>query len=222
MKRFVSLFLISILLVVSNSHELISGENKNSHLSTNAQKVKVLYEELQRFKNDPKFHEVGYGRCCKYYQWSERVTRLRDNTPQEETLELLGELGFLPFDLWMLGSNYIKTKGGSNSYISTMEATILAGFKPFPKIKKGRGLVITTDRACTKLSSFKGMYKALEAGDYGKADAFLSEADCPRIYEKTIVMGPLGKKITPYGTYYKVKLPHGEKVWMGSGQLEFK
>lgn len=181
------------------------------------QKVKVLYEELQRFKNDPKFHEVGYGRCCKYYQWSERVARLRDNTTGTE---ILIELGFVPYDLWFLGFEYHKTRGGSNSYISRMEATILAGFKPVPKIKKGRGLVITTDRACTKLSNFKEMYNALEAGDYAKA--VLPEADCPRIYEKTIVMGPLGEEITPLGTFYKVKLPHGEKVWMGSGQVEFK
>jgi hypothetical protein len=39
------------------------------------EKTKALYVELMQFKNDSKFHQVGFDRCCKYYKWLENYDR---------------------------------------------------------------------------------------------------------------------------------------------------
>ena len=34
--------------------------------ATKAQEATALYQQLMSFKNDRKFHEVGFGVCCEY------------------------------------------------------------------------------------------------------------------------------------------------------------
>lgn len=37
--------------------------------SAHTKQLLTLYEELRSFKDDPSFHEVGFGRCCRFHDW---------------------------------------------------------------------------------------------------------------------------------------------------------
>lgn len=45
--------------VCSFSYEAEAGAKKEISISTN---------ELMKFKDKAKFHQVGFGQCCKYYK----------------------------------------------------------------------------------------------------------------------------------------------------------
>lgn len=72
--------------------------------------LKELYNELMEFKDDPHFHQVGFGVCCKYNKWQLRMKALRNNT-NLTTLEKIAA-----GDLLMLGLEYMETKGRENDY----------------------------------------------------------------------------------------------------------
>ena len=76
------------------------------------EKTKALYVELMQFKNDSKFHQVGFDRCCKYYKWLEKVKNL-ENDPDSN---LLLQEGVVVGDLKMLGLEYAKKGGKETGY----------------------------------------------------------------------------------------------------------
>ena len=63
-------------------------------------------------ENDSKFHQVGFGRCCKYYKWLEKVKNL-ENDPDSN---LLLQEGVVVGDLKMLGLEYAKKGGEETDY----------------------------------------------------------------------------------------------------------
>ncbi len=77
-------------------------------------KLKKLYQDLQDFKDDAKFHKIGFGLfsiSTKYKRWELEIQSLRKN--KDSTFETKLIAG----DLLMLGLEYIKTKGKENNYI---------------------------------------------------------------------------------------------------------
>ena len=72
--------------------------------------LRKLYGELMVFKDDAKFHEVGFGTCCEYHKCQSRVKVLRDDP--RLTLSEKVAAG----DLLTLGLEYMKTKGKENNY----------------------------------------------------------------------------------------------------------
>ena len=77
----------------------------------------ALYKELHSFKDDPTFHEVGFGSCCRFHSWQTRVEELRSKAE----LETLADVGVLPGELLMLGMEYMRSKGRPTEYTKTME-----------------------------------------------------------------------------------------------------
>ncbi len=45
--------------------------------SPHTKQLLTLYEELHSFKDDPNFHEVGFGRCCGFRDWQTRSEALQ-------------------------------------------------------------------------------------------------------------------------------------------------
>jgi hypothetical protein len=74
--------------------------------------TKVLYVELMQFKNDSKFHQVGFDRCCKYFKWLQKVKELENNPDSK----LLLQEGVVVGDLKMLGLEYAKKSGKETNY----------------------------------------------------------------------------------------------------------
>ncbi|MCY3564499.1 MAG: hypothetical protein OXH26_11345 [bacterium] len=61
-----------------------------------------LYEQLQEFKDDPEFAEVGFAIDGPYNQWLTTIESLDDEAP-----EVLNELGFFAAEVMMLGLDYV-------------------------------------------------------------------------------------------------------------------
>ena len=80
--------------------------------------LKILYNQLINFKDDPEFHRVGFGFCCKYKKWQTKVETLRNGT----NLSLNEQVA--AGDLLMLGSEYKKTKGLENNYTQYAKKSI--------------------------------------------------------------------------------------------------
>ena len=85
-------------------------------LSPAAVELVQLYEELQTFKDDTEFLDMGFSRAGPYYAWMEAVEAQQDRTE----IELLDEVGFLPSEVMMLGMDYIS-EDPSESTLSAIE-----------------------------------------------------------------------------------------------------
>ena len=63
----------------------------------------ALYKELQAFKDDAEFKQVGFAVCCKYNKWLKRAEALSDKTGTK----FLGKYDFVPYDIVSLGMSYV-------------------------------------------------------------------------------------------------------------------
>ena len=93
-----------------------------SDLSPFARDAIRLYLELQEFKDDPKFHQVGFGLCCRFNAWQEEADALTDSAG----LETLVEIGMVPGELWSLGWEYLQNQGRSTVLTDYVEANLKA------------------------------------------------------------------------------------------------
>jgi hypothetical protein len=105
----------------------LSPIHARADLSNDIQEFKTLYEELKKFKDNPKFHKVGFGRCCRFYKWMVKVETLGSKT---KGIEMLMEFEFVPGDLLQLGMEYMKSRGRPTSYSKEMKAVIEKGLAP--------------------------------------------------------------------------------------------
>ena len=58
---------------------VFANTGADAEASSAVDKIRSLYAEFHAFKNEDEFRRVGYGRCCKYYQWMKKVEALRGN-----------------------------------------------------------------------------------------------------------------------------------------------
>ncbi len=217
MKNFLfHVFLVGVIIIFSPVYA-------SAAMSSDAQELKALYGELQEFKDNPKFHQVGFGTCCRFNNWMVKIKAIRS---KKTGIKILRELGFLPGDLLQLGMEYMKSRGRPTRYSQEMEATVVAGLASEPQLEEGQGVVVKADRACVSLDSFKKFITAMTARKYGEASTIISGSDCPRVYEKTVVTGPLASEHLPWedgssSTYHQVKMPDGTTLWMSASQVKF-
>ncbi|MCZ0935704.1 MAG: hypothetical protein OXJ54_11025 [Gemmatimonadetes bacterium] len=88
-----------------------------TEFSAHTTQLLTLYEELHSFKDDPNFHDVGFGTCCRFHDWQTRAEALQSSAG----LETLADVGVLPGDLLTLGMEYMRSKGRPTEYTNTME-----------------------------------------------------------------------------------------------------
>ena len=86
---------------------LLNGVRPSEATAAEVKKLQHLYAEFLTFKNDPDFHAVGYGPCCRYYAWMKKVEALRGG----HTGGFLTQFGIGPGDLIMLGREYYQGRG---------------------------------------------------------------------------------------------------------------
>jgi len=124
-----NIFLCSLLVLIIIVFSPIPAK---ATLSNDAQELKILYEELKKFKDSPKFHQVGFGICCRFNKWMVKVETLGS---KKTGIKIFMEVGFLPGDLLQLGIEYMKSRGRHTPYSREMELTIAAGLPSEPRIE---------------------------------------------------------------------------------------
>lgn len=98
-----------------------SGEP--AEFSAHTKQLLALHEELHSFKDDPHFHDVGFGTCCRFHEWQTQVEALQSSAG----LETLTDVDVLPGDLLTLGMEYMRSKGRPTEYTETMEPHYASG-----------------------------------------------------------------------------------------------
>ena len=106
---------------------ILADTGTDAKASSVIDEIRNLYAEFQTFKNEEEFHRVGYGRCCKYYQWMKKVDALRGNDPGE----FLRSFGILPGELISLGTEYYQGRGNQDA-AKMWEASVEAVLNPKP------------------------------------------------------------------------------------------
>lgn len=189
--------------------------------------LKVLYTELLAFKDDPEFHRVGFGLCCRFNAWKQRLERLGDGGGSR----LYQDLGFVPGDLLMLGSRYLGSRGVETSYTRSMSALIDAGLKPWPSLEVGQGVVRREERACVNIDIFRRYHAAMGARRHAEASQIIISTGCRVLYPKTVVNGPLdsldishsGRGVRDSGAvYHQVRTDGGAILWLENNQVIFR
>lgn len=103
--------------------EASMGSDEPTEFSAHTKELLALYEELHGFKDDPNFHDVGFGTCCSFHEWQTRVEALQSSAG----LETLADIDVLPGDLLTLGMEYMRSKGRPTEYTETMEPHYATG-----------------------------------------------------------------------------------------------
>ena len=156
--------------------------------SESTKQLLALYLELHSFKDDSEFHQVGFGVCCRFYDWQIQVEELQRKTK----LETFREIELVPGDLLILGSEYIQSKGRPTKYTQTMEPLFRSGLKALRILESDSPSSIkTVEEAVSTTSS-----KISTAGEGALAAATLADSF------KTFV----GKK-TPYHLWGRFGFP---------------
>jgi len=73
-----------------------------------SEQLKTLYDQLMGFKDNPKFHEVGFDSCCEFADWKEKLSGISESS-DASGLEKKASLS-----LGALAQEYLKTKGTEN------------------------------------------------------------------------------------------------------------
>ena len=108
--------------------ELSVDSDEPTEFSVHTKQLLALYEELHSFKDDPDFHEVGFGRCCRFHDWQTRVEALQSSAG----LETLADVDVLPGDLLTLGMEYLRSEGRPTEYTEIMEPHYASGLAELP------------------------------------------------------------------------------------------
>ncbi len=84
------------------------------------------YNELMSFKNNQRFHQLGFGRGGPYHQWLVNVDRIINNPINRE---LYDRYGFGVLDLKSLGLEYVSTQGRENDFTRTIKGRLSRFFR---------------------------------------------------------------------------------------------
>ncbi len=78
-------------------------------------------------RDDPEFLRCGYGAGCgPGADWDRRLQNLRDRMSGQVGMAFLGKYGFVPMDMWFVGTDYFDGRPGNEVLVA--------------RIKKGLGL----------------------------------------------------------------------------------
>lgn len=176
-----------------------------------------LLDELIDFKDESKFQECGFGACGSYSEWKRRVERLREQT----TTDFMNYTGVTVAKISQLALEYLQSGGEENAQTRSMRKELTKGLRKIPEISNGEGIIVGTDRACDSMERFNQFARAMNNENFD--EDILTEPHCPRIYQNTIVKGPLDEAQNINGTWFvKIKMPKNREVWISVSQVAFK
>lgn len=181
-----------------------------------------LYADLKGFKDEPEFHRVGFGRCCEYFRWKQKVDALSATNGRA----ILERAGFAPGDLVQLASAYAESRGRDNELTRRLKGRIENGLSP-SKPSGGSGVLRTAGRWCTDVDVFADFAKGMETGDMDLAGRPETDASC-REYAAGTKVGPVLAERqfhfsdgTPFLRFVQVRAPDGQLIWVSDRDVEF-
>ena len=137
----ISLFILVFIIANSDDHstkENLVQEKQFSITNENRELIKgatrELYLELLSFKDDKKFHEVGFGTCCKYNEWLQVVDKVKEKWSsinssvsvaermKDENINLSTSISYIR----IIGMRYAKHNGTNDKFCN----------EQIPKIKE--------------------------------------------------------------------------------------
>ena len=135
--------------------------------SKSTKQLLALYLELHSFKDDSEFHQVGFGICCRFYDWQIQVEELQRKTK----LETFREIELVPGDLLILGSEYIQSKGRPTKYTQTMEPLFRSGLKALRILESDSPSSVKTVEEAASATAIVGSSKIPTTGEEALATA---------------------------------------------------
>lgn len=187
-----------------------------------AEALQSLYADLKQFKDDPQFHQVGFGQCCEYFRWKQKVEALSATHGRA----ILKRAGFAPGDLVQLASAYAKSRGRETDLTRRLKAPIENGLSP-SKPSGGSGVLRTNGRWCTDVEVFADFVKGMETGAMDLASRPETDSSC-REYASGTKVGPVLAERqfrfsdgTPFLRFVQVQAPDGTKIWVSDREVEF-
>ena len=184
----------------------------DSDLAGQLEEFRNLYEEFETFKNSREFQEVGYGTCCSYNRWAERVNALH----AEAGIPFVQATDMTPHDLWALGQDYFTGSKDDPQAQERERAIRLALSGPPPQ---GHVKALRREIGCTTPEVFAERMTLLVASNYEGIDA-LTERECHTILRFEPVRGPLATHTTdpsPSGRreiFVKIETAEGKTLWL--------
>ena len=185
-----------------------------------------LYLELQEFKDDPEFHQVGFGLCCRFNVWKQEVDALTDRSG----LETVREIGIVPGELVSLGWEYFQNRGRSTFLTVFVEANIRAAsietmglvtLQPTPAVDAALGIQVIGEweneyegglQSRIKIITEFGVVKLEETFHDGSTlteSLVESESDVGRRFDAT----------AGSGEYFVIDLMGNLEIWGSNGLI---
>ncbi len=132
-------------LVVIRPEPPIPPEAFQKQMDAFRSRATQYFEELMAFKDDPQFHQVGYGQCCRYHQWAEEVEALGKEL-HEADMPNGSEYWYRLFMLkqsvgrfWQIGWEYVRSNGAETDLTNEFMPDVRAGlYGPWPERGDGR------------------------------------------------------------------------------------
>jgi hypothetical protein len=207
--------IITVSFILACNHMALAASEKEVF-----SKTKKLYIELMEFKGNKEFHNVGFGQCCKYYKWLQKVKAISNNDARK-----LLKYGFVPGDIEMLAREYKRSKGKETNYSKDMNRRLRTVFNldsASKNIPKGKMMVVKSeDIACKKMEYYKQFWKALKAGDYASSTKHIAPPRCIDLYIGTKVEGPLGSETLESNSSRYIKIKYeGKNYWISEAMVK--
>lgn len=98
---------------------------------------------LEGFREDPEFHQVGFGVCCRFHVWLEEAESLRDRAD----IDSLVEVGLVPGDVIQIALEYVRSTGQPTEYTESMMSTLESEARRTMGLEQPRS--IPTDSMCS-------------------------------------------------------------------------
>ena len=123
------------------------------------EEMRLLYNELQGFKDNAEFRHVIYGRCCEYYKWKIKVEALSGRATMQEFIE---GFGILPGELVQLGLDYGRNDIESAQYRERRIAAVRTPLSVVETVNRENEDGIIGEWTAKQSASWMGSHHELE------------------------------------------------------------
>jgi hypothetical protein len=181
-----------------------------------------LYRELQGFRHDQAFLDVGFDRCCRFHAWQLEVQKLNS----ERGKFLLKQLRVSPADLQTLGFEYLRYGGRSTELAADLESELQRALYR-SDASPGRGIVNDLTQGCRNFELVAQYFRLSEEGAEATASSVLNGPGCEKVRPGALTGPVLARQIYHFrsgGTAAQVlvQLQNGHKVWLGEDEVDFR
>ena len=195
-------------------------------LSQDARETVRLFIELQQFKDDPEFHQVEFGLCCRFNSWKQEV----DSLQATADIGVMSEIGIVPGDLVVIASQYSRSAGQPTELTETMQAIIesatrksmgFSAVQPTPTANPSLGSEVIGEWENEYIPGVKSRITIFsEAGQLNLKESFDDGGELiESLVESHSSAGRRFDLADGSGEYFVIDADGNLQIWGGSGLL---